>query len=97
MVDTVKVCPVHPGVVESLCRNLRELAGTDPSGRHEGVHGRDVALPIRASRVMSFPRFTVIIQADVIAVPLVRLHGESVRRIRGAFMMAMDLNRRELC
>lgn len=99
MVNPVQVLAVNPGVVKSGRGDLGKLAGSDPARRRERVDGRDVALPeaMRGLFFVASEGASVVKEALIIAVPMVRLDRESVASVRSSLVMSLDLDTLSYC
>ncbi len=95
VINAVYVTAMCPGILESGRRDLRERAAAPPPRRHKRIDGRCVTLPVAVGGLIApwGERLSVIVQPLVVAVPLVGFHRECVARIRGSFVMPLDLAR----
>lgn len=90
-VNSVEILSVHPRVIQTLGRDLRELAGSDPAAGNKRVDGGDGALTVRASGGLAVDRLAVVVKEGVIAVPRVGLDGKGVGGVGCALMVSLDL------
>lgn len=98
MVHAVQIPAMLPGVIETLLRNLRELAASEEARGREGVCWRDVPVPVCMGRLIGLgcQSLSVEEEALVVTVPPVRLYWERIAGIGGSLMMTMDLPRLDI-
>lgn len=93
MVDLVQILAVGPRVIQAGGGDLGELTRSDPTCRNERVDFTGEALPVRlGGRLSVFGKWpSKVVQTLVVAVPLVRLDGESIAGVGSAFVVSLNL------
>lgn len=91
MVDAIQVRAMLPRIVQTAWCDLGELAAAGPPRRDEGIHIGDESLAVALGSVMTLKRSPIVVQALLIAVPLVGFYREGVVRVRRALVVPVNL------
>ena len=94
MIDCIQVLAMLPRVIETRAGDLRKLACPVETTRCKWIRRRCIHVPTDVRRSAVWIRDSIVEESFIIAVPWIRLMGESVGCIWSPFMVTMNLHER---